>query len=171
MDEQERLTQRVKDLQRLQDQDRERRKVKPNIRMDEDLPDRLPAYDFWCDNCQEDFTVPCYKTRHRLYGYSVAIYRGKCPICEEESTRNVTHRDEDNYYNKSTKIRHQRNKYAWHTLQADQTGFRTHYGIPFNEFEEKMKDKEERLIKIERDKGIRGTSLEVQQRLRKLYRA
>lgn len=168
MDEEERLTQRIKDLQRLQDQDRERRKPKPNIRMDEDLPDYLPRYDFWCDYCQEDFSASCYKTKHRMFGDPISVYRARCPICEEECHRLVTHRDQDLYYQKSTKVRRQRNQYAWDTLQAGDYGFKTCYGNPYAECDEKLARKEEKILQEERDKGLRGLSLEAKRRLRKL---
>lgn len=138
--------------------------------MDEDLPDSLPAYDFWCDNCQLDFSASCYKTRHRLFGDTVAVYRGECPICEDKCHRLVTHRDEDLYYQKSTKIRRERNQYAWEVFQLEDYGFKTHYGNPYTYQHEKLAQKEWKIIEAEREKGLRGLSLETKERLRKLRR-
>lgn len=164
MTEQQRLEKRIKDLQRLHDQDRERKKQKPIERMDDDKPDTLSKYDFWCDNCQEDFQAPCYKTRHRICGERIAVYRAKCSNCETDTIRHITHRDEDKYYQKSDKIRRNRNQYAWETLQAQDTGFRTCYGNPYAEFDKEMIEKEQMIFKEEREKGFKGLSLKAKEK-------
>ena len=120
----------------------------------------------WCDNCQEDFTAPCYKTKHRLYGDVIAVWRAKCPICEADCIRHITHKDEDPYYNKSAVIRSQRNEYAWEILQAGEHGFRTHYGDPFKEYNEEMERKERQIVESERSIGLHGPSLATQQRMK-----
>lgn len=169
----QRLKKRIEDQHKLLDQEREMKKKmeeKPNKRMEEDAPDRLPLFDFWCDTCQEDFSMPCYKSRHRLYGDTIVVWRATCPDCETDCIRHITHKDEDLYYDKSTKIRKQRNQYAWEALQPDQYGFRTHYGEPYKEFMRKCQDREKMIIEEERSEGLKGLSLERKQKLRKLYR-
>ena len=151
----DRLKKRVEDQQELLRQDRQRKKKKPNERMDEQKPDHLDTYPFWCDSCQEDFKSPCYKTKHRLFGDIIAVYRAKCPICEEDCIRHVTHKDEDPYYQRSTKIRRQRNQYAFEMLQPKDFGFKTHYGDPYPGFTGLMQEKEERMIKEQLDQGLK----------------
>ncbi len=162
------LERRVVDQQKHLDQERRSHKPKPNELMEKETGEILASFDFWCDTCQEDFSAPCYKTKHRLYGDIIAVWRARCPDCNEEAIRHITHKDEDLYYNRSTKIRRQRNEYAWETLQADEHGFRTHYGDPFKEYNEEMQRKEKKIIDKERSIGLRGMSLDTQQRLRRL---
>lgn len=169
----ERLKRRVQDQQKYQDQERvavKKREQKPNLRMEEGTPDKLSLFDFWCDNCQEDFSAPCYKTRHRLYGDWIAVWRTICPFCENGCIRHITHKDEDVYYLKSEKIREQREKFAWDVLQPGDSGFRMAYGEPYEAFERKMAGREEDIIKTEREEGLRGKSLKTQDKLRKLRR-
>ena len=166
MKEYQRLKKRIQDQQRLMDEERERKKPRPNILMEQQALDRLKSYDFWCNDCQEDFKAPCYKTRHRIHGDTIAIYRTKCPNCDNECIRYITHKDEDLYYQKSAKIRSQRNQYTLDLLQANQYGFKTHYGDPEEEYIKKLQEKE-RII-IEGQTGLRGLSLEQQERLERL---
>ena len=163
-----RLKRRLKDQHRLMDQERESKKHSPNIRMEEETPDRLKAFDFWCVLCEEDFSAPCIKTKHRLYGDMIAIWRASCPYCEEDCIRHITHKDEDPYYQQSDKIRRQRNEYAWDMLSPDQPGFRTSYGEPYKDFIKKQQRLEEDIIKQARDQGLRGDSVETRTRLKKL---
>lgn len=164
-----RVRQRIKDQQNELEKERARRKRKsPNERMEEDAPERLGRYDFWCDNCQEDFEAPCYKTRHRIYGDTIAVWRASCPECGDPAVRHITHRDEDQYYEKSQKIRVQRNRYAWETLQAGQFGFKTHYGNPNKKGEENLEARARRIIGMERKQGFKGMSQEARQKLKTL---
>jgi hypothetical protein len=80
----------------------------------------------------------------------------------------ITHRDQDTYYYRSEKIRRQRAEYARDTLQADDYGFRTLYGRPWGEFEEKLAKEEEALIKRERDSGFSGISLKTKEDIKRL---
>lgn len=169
IDEKERLKKRIEDQQHLQDQERERKKPKANEKMDADAPDRVESYDFWCDVCQEDFSASCYKSRHRVEGNTISIYRTTCSGCDTDCIRHITHKDQDLYYYKSAKIRKQRNKYANDVLQDDDYGFNTRYGNPYTEFNKKMIEKEQRILKEEKDKGFSGQSLKSKERLRRLY--
>lgn len=156
MTEEQRLVKRLADQQKLLDQERKNKKPKLNERMEEDTPDRLDSYDFWCDNCQEDFTAPCYKTRHYLYGDVIAVWRATCPECGEQCIRHITHRDHDLYYQKSAKIRRQRNEYAWEMLQAGEYGFNTRYGNPYREYEEMKEKSAKKRADLEREQGLKN---------------
>lgn len=160
MNETERLRQRTKEYQEDLRKDRERRKPSPNQRMDEDIPQFLPSYDFWCEICQEDFTAPARKSSYRFEGNIISTIRGRCPECETIAIRYATHRDQDPYYAKSLKIRRQRNQYALEMLQAEQYGFRTQYGEPYEEFNRKMAAKDEIRFGKKRETGLKGLSLE-----------
>jgi len=168
MNEFDRITKRIEDQQYLLDQDKERKKKKPNVLMEEETGEQIANFDFWCDVCQEDFISPAYKTKHRLYGDSVAVWRAQCPDCEEEAIRLITHKDEDPYYYKSTKIRFQRNQYATELLQADDYGFNSTYGNPHRSTEQMLEDQEKDILqKEEWGKGLKGKSLKTQEYLNK----
>lgn len=163
----ERLKQRVNDIREENEKDRLLHKKRPNELMVENTPDFIESYDFWCSECEEDFDSPAYKTIHRLYGDPIVCYRTR-HSCGNECVRLVSHRDHDQYYQLSEKIRRQRNEYARDALQADEYGFRANYGNPYAEFEKNLIEKEEKIIQNERDKGLKGLSLEAQQKLAKL---
>lgn len=165
----ERLTKYTKDIQEDLRIDRERRKPGPNENMDRDIPDVMKSFDFWCGTCQEDFESPARKTRYRLEGDIIATLRGECPNCGDVAIRHATHRDQDPYYQLSSKIRRQRNKYRIETLQGREYGFRTHYGDPDATFNKKMMAVEEHIMKSEFNVGLKGQSLKTQERLRRLY--
>ena len=167
MNEIARLKQRVKDIQDEQARERELHKPKPNERMAEDTPDFIESYDFWCDVCELDFTAPAYKTVHRLYGDPVVCYRTRHE-CGEECVRLISHRDHDPYYQKSEKIRRQRNEYVADVLQAEQYGFKTRYGDPYEKFNKDLEKREKEIIQSEKDKGFKGLSLQAQQELNRL---
>jgi len=170
MDEVQRLKKRTEEIQEDLRIDRERRKPKPNENMDRDIPDRLSSFDFWCDYCQEDFAAPAIKTRYRLEGDTIATLRGICPECEETAIRYATHRDQDPYYQRSTKIRRQRNKYRIETLQGQEYGFRTHYGDPDAGFNKIIAEQEERIIRADMSTGLRGQSLRAKRKLEEIHR-
>lgn len=164
----ERQKNRVEGMQFYLEQERERKKKKPNVKMEEATPDRLSRFDFWCRDCEEDFEAPCVKTKHRLEGDMIAVWRAMCPDCGTDCIRHITHKDEDMYYYRSTKIRHQRNEYAEDLLQAGEFGFKTRYGEPYEEFMRKMQGREEELIMEEKKIGLKGRSFSTQQKLREL---
>jgi len=169
MNEIDRLKKRTKDQMEELELDRKRRKT-PEELMDNDIPQFLPFYDFWCDVCQEDFSSPARKTSYRLEGNIISTIRGTCPNCETVAIRHARHRDQDPYYYKSLKIRRQRNQYAMDMIQPGQHGFRSVYGEPFEAFERKMREKEEDLTMEELGVGLRGQSIGLQERLRRLRR-
>ena len=171
MNETERLRKYAEEIQEDLRKDRERRKPKPNENMDRDIPDVLKSFDFWCITCQQDFESPARKTRYRLEGEVIATLRGECPDCEETAIRYATHRDQDPYYQRSLKIRRQRNQYRIEMLQSREYGFRTHYGDPDTEFNKRMMAAEERIIKGEMATGLKGHSLKTQDKLREVEQA
>ena len=160
MNEIERLQQRTKGYQEDLRKDRERRKPKPNQRMDDDIPQVLSSYDFWCEDCQQDFSAPARKTSYKFEGNVISTIRGICPECGITAIRYATHRDQDPYYSKSLIIRRQRNQYALEMLQAEQYGFRTQYGEPYAEFNRKMAEKDEKRFNERIGTGLKGLSLE-----------
>lgn len=164
----DRMKQRVVGQQLYMDQEREMRKKKPNVLMEEETPDRLSMFDFWCRDCEQDFSAPCIKTKHRLEGDMIAVWRARCPDCGTDCIRHITHKDEDMYYNRSLKMRHQRNEYSRDLLQAGEYGFKTQYGPPYENHLRAMKAREERLIMEEKKIGLKGRSLRIQQKLREL---
>ena len=172
----ERLSRYAKDVQSKLTQERELQKSTPHQRMAEEAKDFIQSYNFFCEECQEDFTAPAYKEAHRFYGDYIVTYRAiheeneNEEPCGEECMRLVTHRDHDPYHNLSDKINRDRNEYALDVLQHDQYGFNTLYGRPFQEHEDKLKEKEERLYLREREKGLKGESLQVKEKLRRMNR-
>lgn len=169
MNETERLKEYAKEIEKTLKQDRERRKPKPNENMDKDIPDFMDSFDFWCDTCKQDFQSPARKSRYRMEGDVIATLRGKCPDCEEMAIRYVTHRDQDPYYNKSLNIRRQRNQFRIEMLQGKEYGFRTHYGDPDKDFNDRILDAEEKIIKEELGVGLRGQSLKMKDKLQQLH--
>jgi len=168
MDDKKRLEQRVKDQQASLARERELHKPTPNERMAEDTPDFISSYDFWCEDCDIDFSSEAYKVVHRLYGDPIITYRAECPECGQECVRLVSHRDHDNYYNLSERIISDRNQYAVEVLQHEEFGFETYYENPFKKFDIDLKAKEERIIRMEREKGLKGLSLATQEHLRNI---
>ena len=166
MSETERLRQRTKEYQEELRKDRERRKPSTKQLMNEDIPQFLLSYDFWCDVCQKDFEAPARKTTYRINGNPISTIRGRCLECETMAIRYATHRDQDPYYYKSLKIRRQRNQYAMEMLQGEQHGFRTHYGEPYKEFTQKMIAKDERKFNEKIGTGLKGLSLKEKEQWR-----
>jgi ribosomal protein S27AE len=170
MNETQRLKKHTEEFQEDLRKDRERKKPKPNENMDKDIPDKLESFDFWCDTCQQDFKSSARKTRYRLEGDMIATLRGQCPDCGETTIRYATHRDQDPYYQKSLKIRKQRNQYRIEMLQSQEYGFKTHYGDPDREFNEMINRQEERIMAVDWDSGLRGQSLKAKNKLEELHR-
>lgn len=168
MNETERLKKHAEEIQEDLRKDRERQRPKPNENMDRDIPDVLKSFDFWCDTCQQDFESPARKTRYRLEGSVIATLRGACPDCGETAIRYATHRDQDPYYQKSLKVRRQRNQYRIEMLQGREYGFKTHYGDPDADFNRTMAENEERIIRGEMVTGLRGQSLKTKEKMRNL---
>jgi len=170
MNEIQRLKQRAEEIQEDLRRDREMRKPGPNENMDKDIPEFIKSYDFWCNTCQEDFTSSARKTRYRLEGDIIATLRGECPDCGEMAIRHATHRDQDPYYQRSTKVRRQRNQYRIDMLQGGEYGFKTHYGDPDDALNKTIMREEERIFKVELGTGLKGQSLKAKRKLEELYR-
>jgi len=158
MNEYDRLTKFTEDHWDAMQADRKAKRAKPNENMESGTADRLLSYDFWCLDCQEDFAAPCYKSKHRLWGDVIAVYRANCPDCGKDCLRHITHRDSDPYYEQSRKIRIMRAQYAWETLQANEYGFRTCYGNPWKKHEEELMAREERIMQADFQLGLKSKS-------------
>lgn len=169
----ERLHRYSKDV--MAKQEEERRMAKPSIhqKMAEEAENFKSHYSFFCEECQEDFVSPAYKVVHRFYGDYIVTYRAiheeneDDEECGEECIRLVTHRDHDPYYWLSDKVNRERNEYSVDLLQAEQYGFKTHYGNPWGETEDKLKEREEKILSRAREMGLRGDNLATQERLRR----
>ena len=170
MEETQRLKKYTEEIQEDLRKDRERRKPKPNENMDRDIPDVLKSFDFWCDTCQQDFQSPARKTRYRLEGDTIATLRGECEECGEVAIRYATHRDQDPYYQRSLKIRRQRNQYRIEMLQSREYGFKTHYGDPDADFNKMMAREEEKIFRADMATGLKGQSLKAKRKLEELHR-
>lgn len=169
MNEYERLKKYTEDYQEQLRKERERKKSKPNDNMDMDICDKLSSFDFFCDTCQEDFKSPARKTKYRFRGQLIATVRGKCPYCDNQAVRYATHRDQDPYYQRSPKVRKQRNYYMIDFLRKNEFGFKTLYGDKDKDFNEEMQRREEEIFNKDFEIGLKGRSLETQENLKMLH--
>lgn len=142
------------DVQKRLDEERERNKPTPNERMAKDAKDFVESYNFFCENCAEDFTSAAFKHIHKLFGDAMVTYRAYCPKCGDESVRLVTHRDNDPYYYLSEKINAQRNEYYLDLMQADDFGFKSVYGDVFSDYNKKLRELEEKAFMKLRQEGF-----------------
>lgn len=149
MDEITKAKNRVMAHQKRLAEERERNKPSINERMIEEGKSFIDSYDFWCDVCEEDFTASASRHVHRLYGEPMVTYRAHHE-CGEECVRLITHRDADPYYDLSEKIHEQRNEYTADLLRHEDYGFKTLYGEPFEDYNKRLKKREERKI-LERE--------------------
>ena len=170
MDKIKELKERVKLVREANRIEKDRLKPKPNDLMADDIPERMASYDFWCDPCREDFKSPAIKTTYKLDGNKISTIRGECPECETIAIRYATHRDQDPYYNKSKSIRRSRNQFATELLSAEDYGFKTLYGLPYEQFMQRQMEREEEILAEERTIGLKGQSLEMKERLAKLLK-
>lgn len=123
----ERLKRRMEDQQAMREEERRRHKSSLNEEMAKDRADYIENYDFYCDRCNCDFSGPAHKEVNRLYGDPIVSYWGVHEDCGMEAFRLLSHRDYDDYYEKSEKVLLQRNQYAQDMLTPDNYGFNTLY--------------------------------------------
>lgn len=126
--------------------------------------------DFWCDFCQLDQKAKGVLSQHQICGEPIQKYRAVCPHCGLDMIRLVSHRDEDPYYVKSSKLRQDRNEYAIDILQAEQFGFKTQYPAAHRQFYEKIEIEAELIRAKHKDIGLKGHSEEEKQELKKLQK-
>ena len=170
--EKERLTKRVKDQQEQMAQERANTRRKTDTaedRMTQEAETNKNT-DFWCSVCEKDFSADGHKTVTVIGTSQISMHRAKCPDCEGEVNRHITHRDQDPYYYKSEKIHRQRNEYLIDTLQAQHYGFKSYYGDPYHKFTEEMKIKDEILWNEHEQMGLKGRSLAQKEQIRRLNR-
>jgi hypothetical protein len=94
--------------------------------------------DFWCEECQKDFTSDAYKVIGEAGQWPVAWYAGLCPenhVC----IRYITDKENDSYYWKSKMIREQRHEMADAMLIPSDPRFKLVYPEKWRELE-KLRD-------------------------------
>ena len=168
LDYEDKLIKGARERMRLLQQDRDRKKPKPNELMAQDETEGGKGMEwFWCGTCLQDFYISkIYKTEHRLFGEIIVMWRALCPWCGRALHRHLTHRDDDPYYERSKRVRIMRNEFKTDTLQADEWGFKSNYGAPYREHQEAIKKKRDNILN--KDDGLRGLSLEDKEKLSKL---
>ena len=167
--EKERLEKRLADREKLERQERERHKKNPNERMiGEDSRERIESYPFFCNVCQEDFDSSAIRNIYHLDGKVYAVWRARCPYCDEWCVRYISHRDEDPYYYNSKRVLKERSESEEDLLQPGEYGFNTRYGEPYKKAQKLWDDHRRDIFMAERRKGLSGNSLESKERLRKL---
>jgi len=150
----EQARQYVADMQKEQEYERRRHRPTANDNMESEAKSMIRVWTFWCDDCQEDFRGLAFKTSHQLFGATIAVYRCQCPYCDKWAVRHITHRDEDFYFYKSSKIRKDRNMFKNDMLQPDDLGFRNCYGRPDLVEENRRVSAACRRYEAELDKGF-----------------
>ena len=171
MDETERLRKHTQAHQEQLRKERDRVKTSVNERMDDDLPDFLNSYPFWCDECQEDKTTKCHKIKFKFGNHWISVMAAECPDCGARMLRYATHRDEDKYYQKSLRIRRDRNRNYIDMLQQDEWGFKTKYGDREKEKMEKTHaDVERSIYEREWRTGLKGKSMETKTDLKRFHK-
>lgn len=150
------------------DRDRERKKPTPNELMAQDKVEGFKGMEwFWCNTCGEDFYInKIIKTEHKLFGEIIVMWRARCPWCGRGLHRHMTHRDDDPYYERSKRVHLMRDEYKTDTLQADEWGFKSYYGLPYKEHQRKIQEKRDKILN--KDDGLRGLSLEEKDKLLRL---
>ena len=94
--------------------------------------------DFWCEECQKDFTANAYKRIGEAGRWPVAWYVGVCPD-RHQCIRYITDKGHDPYYWKSKMIREQRHEMADAMLIPSDPRFRLVYPEKWRELE-KLRD-------------------------------
>lgn len=100
----------------------------------------VPNMDFWCKDCQRDFTSRGYK-RVITYAAPIAFYEGKCPK-RHWCRRRITDKATDPYYRQSQQVKTLKAKYRKDFLQPGEVGFKTYYGDPDQKFYRELEAQE-----------------------------
>lgn len=100
-----------------------------------EVPKRM-MMDFWCDDCQKDFTAIGFKETRELPGeYPIAWWTGFCPK-GHKTLRRITHKGTDPYYYKSFNLRRQRELMADDLLTPDDPRFKYKYPAQWKAMQE-----------------------------------
>lgn len=169
MGDRERLIKHVQDTQRDIEVERERHKPSRDTLIERDCTEVIPSMDFWCDQCEEDWTIPGFRADATMGDTLYVTIRAYCPTCDAELIRYVTQKREDPYYQRSKKILRQRNQYIRDVLQGGDYGFRTLYGDPFDAFHKRIIEDEEHAMENFRRSGLRSASREEIDRYQRLF--
>lgn len=94
--------------------------------------------DFWCEECQKDFTADAHKVIGEAGRWPVAWYVGLCPE-NHKCIRYITDKENDSYYWKSKMIREQRHEMADAMLIPSDPRFKLVYPEKWRELE-KLRD-------------------------------
>lgn len=89
----------------------------------------LANCEFWCDECNKDFTAwgyKCVETDWSYSGWRIAYYKGKCPQ-GHKAIRRITDKPLDPYFIKSVILKKQRIDHKKDLLQAGDYGFNMLY--------------------------------------------
>ena len=88
--------------------------------------------DFWCDDCQCDFTTRARKRMRMVYDFDARVsypdwppyawYEAQCPK-GHRATRNITNKHLDQYFNRSEMLRRERILHADDLLQPSDPRF------------------------------------------------
>jgi len=163
------LKERVAEIQRALDEDKEIKKARKALTKEERAFRKLPDQadnDFFCDRCQLDFKAPSYKHWVSLYG--IGAWISFCPICGVMTCRWITNKANDPYYEKSSKIRGMRSMFEADMLQPDQYGFQTLYGDPFEKYHKILEHQEEEIRTRYLSLGLTGETLQEQSEREKM---
>lgn len=171
MDEVEKLRKHTQAHQEALRKERDRAKSSIKERMDEDLPDFLESYPFWCDECQEDKDTRCHKVKYKLGEHWISVMKAECDVCGTRMIRYATHRDDDKYYQKSLRVRRDRNRNYIDMFQQEEFGFKTIYGDSEIKKREKYQlEAEKSIYNRERRLGLKGQSLETKTDLKRFHK-
>lgn len=109
-----------------------RLQVKLKSERDKDIdqaPQFLENCEFWCDECNKDFTAwgfKCVETDWSYPTWRIAYYKGKCPK-GHKAIRRITDKPLDPYFIKSLMLKKQRVDYKKDLLQEGDVGFKMLY--------------------------------------------
>lgn len=122
---------RVKHNQKFIDQEREKNKKLGARRKEiDEVPDRK-RLDFWCKECQLDYSAVGHKHEDKDM---CAVYIGQC-MSGHKNVRYITDVNTDPYFDRSHKVRAERELYADLMLTPDDPRFKTVYRKQWLEIE------------------------------------
>lgn len=114
---------------------------------------QVRLYEFWCDECQEDYIAEAHKHSNR-YGYDLtfgtpyeietpqAWYTSKCTK-GHENVRRITDKLNDPYYARSMKVRREVMEHADDFLTPDDPRFKIVYPDKWREYEKQREEYEQ----------------------------
>lgn len=118
---------------------REQQKIKDNllngrVREIKDAPKRQKT-DFWCEDCQKDFSGIGYKEVRERPTFLIAWYTGFCPM-GHKCIRRITDKVDDPYYHLSLMVRRQRVDFGNDLVQPGDPRFARLYPEQFKKLQD-----------------------------------